>query len=85
MECARCHAEQCSAPPLDRQTLVQYGNATAIHQLISFTMPFDDPGSLAEDDYWAITAYLLSREGLLELSSNATLGPETADQALSPQ
>ena len=37
-------------------------------------MPFDEPGSLTEDEYWNAIAYLLDENGLLP--EEIVLGPE---------
>jgi hypothetical protein len=41
-------------------------------------MPLDDPGGLPEEDYWAVLAYLLVQNGVID--ENFPLGPETAEQ-----
>jgi hypothetical protein len=38
-------------------------------------MPFDEPGTLTEDQYWNVIAYLLSENDLLP--EGTVLGPES--------
>jgi len=41
-------------------------------------MPYDAPGSLDEQTYWDILAFLLAENGMLP--EGVVLGPETAPQ-----
>jgi len=43
-------------------------------------MPLDAPDSLPERDYWAVVAYLLVRNGVIQ--ENVPVGPETAEKIL---
>ncbi|MEX0762435.1 MAG: cytochrome c [Dehalococcoidia bacterium] len=78
-ECARCHASGRSGPELDARALVQYGNANQLYQFISATMPLDRPGTLPDEDYWDVTAYLLAEREMLQLPEAETLRPENAE------
>jgi len=40
-------------------------------------MPYEAGNTLQEDEYWAITAYLLTQHGFIE--RKVVLGPETAE------
>jgi cytochrome c len=37
---------------------MKFATAAALHTFIRATMPFQAPGSLSEEEYWAVTAYL---------------------------
>ena len=41
-----------------------YGNAQALHQYISRNMPQGRAGTISEEKYWAITAFLLFKNGV---------------------
>ncbi len=43
-------------------------------------MPFDDAGSLSEDQYWDSIAYLLDENGLLP--AEVVLGPDAEELEL---
>ncbi len=54
------------APPIiGKGTLLPYRTARDLYALISRRMPFDKPGELSSDDFWAVTAYLLHENGKL--------------------
>jgi alcohol dehydrogenase (cytochrome c) len=69
--CMNCHGANLqgeSAPPLTGGTLQQaYGAGTAaqLYDFISRQMPQDKPGSLSQQQYLDVTAYILSRNGIL--------------------
>ncbi len=82
--CARCHGEKgegIEAPALIDETtnmLQSFPNAAILFRYVRFLMPMDAPDSLSEEDYWAVLAYLLFRNGFIE--ENFPLGPETAER-----
>ncbi|MBI4675032.1 MAG: hypothetical protein HY741_25615 [Chloroflexi bacterium] len=41
-------------------------------------MPLQEPGILREDEYWALTAYILSHQKVL--AKEIQVGPKTASQ-----
>jgi mono/diheme cytochrome c family protein len=43
---------------MGENTLMKFATAAALHTFIRATMPFQAPGSLSEEEYWAVTAYL---------------------------
>ncbi|HEY3312805.1 MAG TPA: hypothetical protein VGK00_14280 [Anaerolineales bacterium] len=43
--------------------LAKFANASVLEAYISVKMPFQKPGSLDEDTYWRLTAYLLRQNG----------------------
>jgi len=58
------------------QLLKQYGSAGGLFAFIRTSMPFQDPGSLTDEQYYAITAFLIRENGLLDLT-----GPVDASNA----
>ncbi len=68
--CAQCHGANLqggAGPPLSGQTFSQaYGAGTAapLYDFISRQMPQNAPGSLSQQQYLDVTAYVLSRNGL---------------------
>jgi cytochrome c5 len=59
-------------------TLADFNTANDLHQFISQNMPFQDPGVLDQDAYWALTAYLLQQNGLVQ--HGAQVGADNAGQ-----
>ena len=82
--CARCHGEQgegIDAPALMGESsnrLQGFLTAASLYRYLRFLMPLDDPGGLPEEDYWAVLAYLLVQNGVIEES--VPVGPDTAEQ-----
>lgn len=56
--------------------LAAFPNAALLHKFISTTMPRYEPGRLADEKYWDITAFLLELNGALP--DNLTLSQENA-------
>src|SRR3984893_16501510 len=69
-DCTQCHGASLqgdSGPPLTGQTFHQaYGAGTAaqLYDFISRQMPQNQPGSLSQQQYLDVTAYVLSRNGV---------------------
>ena len=69
--CAQCHGARLqgqSGPPLSGQTFSQAyaaGTAALLYDFISRQMPLNTPGSLSQQQYLDVTAFVLSRNGLL--------------------
>lgn len=40
-------------------SLTKFGTAADLHAFINVRMPFQEPGRLTEDEYWAMVAYIL--------------------------
>lgn len=79
-ECAKCHGEQGeggTGPLLigGSRRIASYGDTERLYDYVSRTMPFDDAGSLSEEQYWDVIAYLLDENGLLP--QGAVLGPDS--------
>jgi cytochrome c len=60
-------------------TLQKFPNAAVLQAYIKAAMPFWKPGSLTDDDSWAVTAFLLRQNGLRD--DRAELNASNADQA----
>lgn len=58
--------------------LQKFPNAAVLQAYIKAAMPFWKPGSLTDDDAWAVTAFLLRENGLRE--DRAELNASNADQ-----
>lgn len=83
VHCARCHGEQGEGkvgPQLVRSPhpLGGYKTATGLFNYLEKTMPFDAPGSLKKNQYWAIVAFLADANGLLS-ERNITIGSNNGD------
>jgi cytochrome c len=59
-------------------TLQKFSNAAVLQAYIKAAMPFWKPGSLTDDEAWAVTAFLLRENGLRE--DRADLNASNADQ-----
>ncbi len=78
--CANCHnSEGGIGPRLEPAVLRAYGTPQAIHTYIKVAMPYDAPGSLTNDDYWDVVAYLIHRAGLWDGSEVLGGGTETTE------
>jgi cytochrome c len=78
-DCAKCHGEQGeggTGPLLigGSRRIASYENTDRLYDYVSRTMPFDDAGSLSEDEYWASIAFLLQENELLP--ADVVLGPD---------
>jgi len=68
--CAKCHGEKGEGQ-IGRQLvapwdpLAGYRTADQLFAYVRRSMPSDDPGSLREQDYWDVIAFLLDANGLL--------------------
>jgi cytochrome c len=82
-ECARCHGSidgaGLTAPALfgaePAQKLASFQTSQALYTFIRFAMPQDKPESLPEEDYWAVLALVLLRNGFID--EDFSVGPET--------
>ncbi len=70
--CAACHGvgeegEVRTAAALvgEHNPLRVYGNVQILYNYVSLTMPFDKPGALEPEEYWAVLAFMLYAHGLL--------------------
>jgi len=76
--CASCHRQGGIGPELTALVLSNYRTADRLFRYVSRAMPYDAPGSLDEQTYWDILAFLLAENGMLP--EGVVLGPETAPQ-----
>ncbi len=77
--CSICHGQQLqgvSGPALTRSKILKYGTADQLESFISSMMPLGAAGSLTQDQYYQITAYILDQDSLLPPGS--TLSAQTA-------
>jgi cytochrome c len=77
--CAKCHGAQGEGGtgPLvvgGGKRIATYGDTDRLYDYVGRTMPFDKPGSLTEDEYWQVIAYLLKENDLLP--EEIVLSPE---------
>jgi mono/diheme cytochrome c family protein len=84
-ECARCHGEQGeggTGPQVigGSRRIASYETSTRLYDYVSRTMPFDDGGSLSEDQYWDSIAFLLDENDLLP--AEVVLGPDAEEVTL---
>lgn len=78
-QCSTCHAAggvgKAKNPPLvGDKALADYHSAKDLFDYIKANMPPSKEGSLPDDDYWAVTAWILDKNGILagkELPANA--------------
>jgi cytochrome c len=68
--CAMCHGKKGEGKGknpavVGAKALDDQHNAKELFDYIQMNMPPKKPGSLSADDYWAVTAYLLDKNGLL--------------------
>lgn len=52
-------------PVIGPGTLARFTSAQDLHNFISASMPWWNPGSLSKDQAWSVTAYLLQKNGKL--------------------
>ena len=77
--CAKCHGPDSTDPDaplfLTPGSLKSFPHAAAAFEYARDSMPSDTPGSLPEQDYWDVLAYILHQQGL---DHDVELGPDTA-------
>ena len=79
--CADCHDLKAGiGPELTADAVRAFGSARALFQYVRFSMPHDAPGSLSDQAYWDVVAYLLASRELL--ADDVLLNGETADSIL---
>jgi len=80
--CAACHGAGGQGSPafpklVGNKTLAGFGNAKNLFDYVKAAMPQDRPGSLSDDDYYAVTAYLVAQNGV-NTDGAVTVDPKTA-------
>jgi len=77
-QCYACHElESGDGTTLSPDVLASYYDARSLHDYIDLEMPYNEPGSLSVEEYWAVTAYLIEDRGLARL--DAPLAPDVAE------
>ena len=77
-QCYACHElESGDGATLSPDILASYYDARSLHDYIGLAMPYDEPGSLSGEEYWAVTAYLIEDRGLARLDT--PLAPDVAE------
>ncbi len=80
--CARCHGDNMQGGPvshfgppgLNTRSLATFTNAKEMYAMICDRMPANDPGTLSDNQYLDVEAFILDRNGLLPSSEPLTLG-----------
>lgn len=65
-QCAQCHGvrlEGVDAPALSEETMQNFGTAGGLFDMIAVAMPPQNPGTLGDDAYLEIVAYILEANG----------------------
>lgn len=72
-KCAACHGATGKEGPRNRlvggknpRDIPQYQFATPLWDIINRSMPYDQQGSLSADEVYAVTAFLLQRNGFIQ-------------------
>ena len=78
---AHCHAchdvEGAIGVALSTRVLASYGSARNFYDYLRMAMPYQAPGSLAQDEYWDIVAFALTDRGLVD--AEVAVSAESAD------
>ena len=75
--CAHCHdVKGGTGAKLSKRVVSNYVNASKLYEYTRRTMPYNLDYRLSDDEYWAVTAYLLHRLDFIEKQDE--LGPENA-------
>jgi mono/diheme cytochrome c family protein len=82
-ECARCHGtlgEGLEGPAIigENTNLPAFVTARGLYDFIRLGMPLDAPGSLPEENYLAVLAFLLLENG--KVQAGTPLSPEALDE-----
>jgi mono/diheme cytochrome c family protein len=78
-QCARCHEQDGGIGiRLRRGILLAYVTPARLFRYIQARMPYDTDFRLSDEEYWAITAYLLVRSDLIE--AEPPLEPLSAEE-----
>ncbi|QSA95908.1 c-type cytochrome [Methylococcus sp. EFPC2] len=74
--------ENLKGPHPDKTIGAYWPYATTVFDFVRRSMPLDAPGSLTTDQIYAVTAYLLHINGLIE--ENAEIGPQNLAKVQMP-
>lgn len=76
-QCAACHeVPGAIGPPLYARVLVSYGTARRLFDYLRLAMPYQEPRSLTDEEYWMSVAHLLRSRGFID--SATTVNAQTA-------
>ncbi len=80
--CAKCHGAEGQGGDGPRligapNGLAGYETTPKLYEFVRTNMPVDDPGTLKDDEYWDVLAFLLDANRLLP--PDVVLGPDTAE------
>ncbi|MEM8487228.1 MAG: cytochrome c [Bacteroidota bacterium] len=65
--CASCHeVENGIGPRLTKEVVATRVNGQLLYNYNKRNMPYQAGNTLTPDQYWAITAYMLKRDGFME-------------------
>jgi mono/diheme cytochrome c family protein len=75
-DCTQCHGSKLEgssiAPPLNQTSVANYGDAQHLEEFISEEMPQNNPGSLTQQQYYDVTAFVLNQLNLLPAGMQLT-------------
>jgi mono/diheme cytochrome c family protein len=74
-DCESCHGaslEGVTGPPLTQSTISRFGDAQQFENFIAQLMPLNAPGSLSQQQYYDVTAFILNKDGLLPAGETLT-------------
>lgn len=73
--CYACHElDSGDGEALSVDVLTAFHDARSLHDYIEMAMPYNEPGSLSIEEYWAVTAYLIQDRGLARLDAPLAAG-----------
>ena len=75
--CLECHTSGVG-PTISREVLAAYRTPRQLFSYVRLAMPYETPGSLEEQQYWDMVAFLLADHDLREI--DVALTPDTADE-----
>lgn len=78
--CQACHVSGGIGGELTGSNLAMHRTANDLYFYVSNNMPWGAPGSLSPEEYWAVLAFLLKKNGLLP--RDMKLGPESPPEIL---
>jgi cytochrome c len=76
-KCAACHDPGRSAAQMNAKTLAKYKTAKGFFDYISVKMPQSAPGTLKNQEYWDLAAYII--KGTDQLPADTVLDKTTAE------
>jgi cytochrome c len=78
--CARCHAAGSDNPDapklLEPPPIKSFVSAAGMFQYVQESMPYDEPMTLSQEQYWDVVAFILAQKGVS--IGETPLGPDNA-------